>query len=183
MERKFPTRFGPYVLAMPLGDGGMADVCLAISAASGRDDVCAIKRIWRGEGPRGDVDERFKREGEVARRLDHPAIARILAVGEAAGELFIAEEFVHGVDLVNVATRDIPIPVAILIVRGFAQALAYLHEVDGLGLVHRNVAPANIRLSFAGQCKLLTLASSHRRGTRALRPERPWGACLTPLPR
>jgi hypothetical protein len=152
MKEVFPRRFGPYVLVAPLGDGGMGEVCLALAPEGGR---CALKRIWAGEGPRSDAEARFRREGDVARRLRHPALARTLAFGEVSGELYLAQEYVEGVDLVEIRKSEISVPTALHIVSEIARALDHVHGFEGLGLVHRDVAPANIRLSFDGECKLL----------------------------
>jgi hypothetical protein len=152
VKEQFPRRFGSYVLVAPLGDGGMGEVCLALAADG---STCAVKRIWAGEGPRTDAEARFRREGEVARRLRHPALARTVAFGEVAGELYLAQEYVEGVDLVDLRKSEISIPTALHIVSQIAGALDHVHSFEGLGLVHRDVAPANIRLSFDGECKLL----------------------------
>jgi serine/threonine protein kinase len=152
MSESFPRAFGPYVLVTPLGDGGMGNVCLALSS-DGR--ACAVKRLWKSEGPRADIEERFRREGEIARRLLHPAIARTVDVGDVAGELYIAEEYVEGIDLTELSKADLSVPLAIHIVTEIARALAYIHGFEGLGLAHRDVAPGNVRLAFDGALKLL----------------------------
>jgi serine/threonine-protein kinase len=152
LKQSFPHRFGPYLLVAPLGDGGVGDACLALGPDG---KPCALKRLSTGEGPRADVNERFRRDGEIARRLSHPAVARTLTFGDVDGELFLTEEYVDGVDLTNVSADEISIPLALYIVSEIARALEHIHGFEGLGLVHRDVAPANVRLSFAGEVKLL----------------------------
>src|SRR3954447_764653 len=143
VKYEFPRRFGPYILVSPLGDGATGDVCLALGSDG---QACALKRLWKGEGPRADIEERFRREGEIARRLSHPGIATILALGDVDGELFIAEEYIEGVDLVNLSKAEISVALAVYVVTEIARALEYIHGFEELGLVHRDVAPANVRL-------------------------------------
>jgi tetratricopeptide (TPR) repeat protein len=135
----------------------MPEVCLALSRTGAREEVCTLKRVGRTDGSERD---RFRLEGEVARRLDHRAIARTLAFGDVDGELYLAQEFVHGVDLANLNKNDVPVPIAVHIACEVAQALAYLHGFENLGLLHGEVTPANVHLSFAGKVKLVDFATA-----------------------
>ena len=107
------------------------------------------------------MEERFRREGELVSRLSHRGVPRTLEVGECEGEQFIAQEFIDGRDLgqamASCATAGTRMPVwlALHIVMEVAEALAYVHDVGNLGVVHRDVSPSNVRLSWQGDVKLI----------------------------
>jgi serine/threonine-protein kinase len=158
---EFPARFGPYVLLRSLSEGGMGEVFLAMSGAPGLETLCVVKRILRER--RGDPDflRRFRHEADLARRLVHGNIVQTHSVGETDGEPFIAQEFVEGHDLQELldraggAARPIPVAAAVQVACEVARALAYAHDFAGLELVHRDVTPGNIRITYAGEVKLL----------------------------
>jgi serine/threonine-protein kinase len=158
---EFPARFGPYVLLRSLSEGGMGEVFLAMSGAPGLETLCVVKRILRQR--RGDPDflRRFRHEADLARRLVHGNIVQTHSVGEIDGDPFIAQEFVEGHDLQELldraggAARPIPVTAAVQVACEVARALAYAHDFAGLELVHRDVTPGNIRITYAGEVKLL----------------------------
>ena len=158
---ELPARFGPYVLLRSLSQGGMGEVFLAMSGPPGLETLCVVKRILRERRADPDFLRRFRHEADIARRLVHGNIAQTHAVGEIGGELFIAQEFVDGHDLQELLDRAVtdhrPIPVAsaVEVACGVARALAYAHDFEGLDLVHRDVTPGNIRVTYAGEVKLL----------------------------
>ena len=159
--REFPARFGPYVLLRSLSEGGMGEVLLAMSGPPGLETLCVVKRILQER--RGDPDflRRFHHEADIARRLVHGNIAQTHAVGEIEGEPFIAQEFVDGHDLQELLDRaaaerrPIPVAAAVQVACEVARALAYAHDFESLELVHRDVTPGNIRVTYAGEVKLL----------------------------
>lgn len=136
----------------------MGDVFLAIRGPAGLDKLCVIKRMMPDARADQTLQARFRREADITRRLSHGAIAQTLAVEEIAGEPFLVQEFIHGRNLTQVlaaglsAAAPFPRHLAIHIVREVARALAHAHR---LGIVHRDVAPDNIMLSFAGEVKLI----------------------------
>lgn len=134
----------------------MGDVCLAVLVqARGARDLCVVKRLGAADGPRRELLARFKREVAIASQMSHGAIARTLEFGEHDGELYLVEEFIEGTDLADLPRKKIGVALAVHIVREVSRALDYVHEFHGMGLVHRDVAPANIRLGSSGQVKLL----------------------------
>ncbi len=162
---KFPFRFGPYVLMQFLGEGGMGRVYLALMGTQGAEKLCVVKRmgtVWAnvpaGEPPK--MDRRFRREAKIAMSLSHGSIAQTYHAGEEQGP-YLVQEFVHGKDLrslVSAATSTgdaIPVATASYIVSQIARGLAYLHDFQGRGLVHRDVTPENVLLSFTGEVKLI----------------------------
>jgi serine/threonine protein kinase len=157
MRRAYPSTFGEYVLAGRLGDGGgTVDVLLALASKSSHGDVCVIKKGISLEGADAEILQlQFRRRVDIALRLRHDAIAHTVGVGHVGGELYVAEEFVPGKDLIDVPRHEMPLAVVLYVVNEVASALAYVHAFENLGLVHRDVAPANIRLSFSGAVKLL----------------------------
>jgi serine/threonine protein kinase len=158
---EFPVRFGSYVLLRSLSKGGMGEVFLAMSGAPGMETLCVIKRILQERRRDPDFLRRFRHEADIARRLVHSNIVQTHAVGEIDGELFIAQEFVDGHDLQALLDRaaaehrPIPVAAAVEVALRVARALAHAHDFEGLELVHRDVTPGNIRITYAGEVKLL----------------------------
>jgi predicted Ser/Thr protein kinase len=161
VQTLYPRRYGRYVLVELLGMGGMGEVALALTGHPGDVKLCVVKRLF--PDCRGDaaVEERFRREGELVAKLSHSGVPRTLEVGECEGEQFIAQEFIDGRDLgqamascAATGTR-MPVLLALHIVMKVAEALAYVHDLGNLGVVHRDVSPSNVRLSWQGDVKLI----------------------------
>jgi hypothetical protein len=105
----------------------------------------------------------FLKEARIAAALEHPAIVQVLDVGEFGGEYFMALEYVHGKDLRKLLSdlKGTPMPVgaALRVVIEIGRALHYAHRLRdpggrALGIVHRDVSPSNVLLSFQGLAKL-----------------------------
>jgi serine/threonine-protein kinase len=130
-----------YQLVRELGRGGMGVVYLALRAADGA--VVALKTIM----PAGDVSrqavERFLREADILRQLDHPHIVAFRDLGEAAGQLYFAMDYVPGIDARRLLKEQGPWPVA-RAVGLVCQLLEALEHAHGRGFVHRDVKPANL---------------------------------------
>jgi serine/threonine-protein kinase len=121
----------------------------------------ALKRVLPKQSRDPRVLRSFLREAELARRLDHPGIARIDETGTWQGSAFIAMELVDGLDARRALRRcaasgaTVPFAVACHLVERTADALRYAHGgVVGGGLVHRDVNPPNVLLSWTGDVKL-----------------------------
>jgi hypothetical protein len=156
-EREF-RRLGPYLLVRTSGMGGMGRIELALRADSPAEPPCVLKRLLaEGRGP--EQEARFRREAQIAERLQHENIARTLRVEEIESELCIAQEFVEGVDLSRVMRqlrpRTLPVEFTAHIVREVCAGLHHAHEYGGHGIVHRDVTPENVMVSFAGDVKLV----------------------------
>jgi eukaryotic-like serine/threonine-protein kinase len=155
----FPRRFGGYVLAKPLARGGMGALYLAVHGQRGLEKLCAIKTALPHLAGRSYV-QRFKDEAKVVVRLTHGNLVTVFDAGQVKGEIYLAMEFVEGKDLRAVwnrcAQRGIafPLPVAAHIVKELVRGLAYAHGFEGLSLVHRDVSPPNLLLSYSGEVKL-----------------------------
>ena len=163
-----PCRFGPYVLVRALGGGDGERV-------PGRSTEAGLGRSLRRQAPdpgdagrSGPARTRFKREAEIVRRLSHEAIAKTLAVDEFDGEPYIVQEFLEGRTLTQVlaAANGVhlrpPTAVAVHVVREVARALAYAHRLDGQGVIHRDIAPDNIMLTFSGGVRLIDFGIARR---------------------
>ncbi|MCG8417822.1 MAG: serine/threonine protein kinase [Proteobacteria bacterium] len=159
--------FGPYTLLRRLGDGGMAEVFLAKEQKSiGVERLVAIKRIHPHLAKSSRFTSMLVDEANIAGKLTHANIARILDVGNIGGEYFIAMEYVHGRDLRSVFNRHkkmgLQVPNAHACYMGLAicEGLDYAHNYRDycgreLGLVHRDISPHNVILSFDGELKII----------------------------
>ncbi|MEO8214885.1 MAG: serine/threonine-protein kinase, partial [Myxococcales bacterium] len=160
MTEQFPRQFGKYVLLKSLARGGMGEIYLAASGhPGGLNKLCVIKKVIAGKTDQAKAN-RFLDEAKVVLRLSHGNLVSTFDAGDVRGELFIAMELVEGKDLREIWNRcvrtrtRIPVDVALVAVREVARALAYVHSYGGLSLVHRDVAPPNILLSYFGEVKL-----------------------------
>src|SRR6185295_18045183 len=104
--------------------------------------------------------QRFLDEAKVVLRLTHANLVPTFDAGEIDGEFYIAMDLIEGKDLREIWNRcvrtrtRIPLDVALHIGREIARALSYVHSYGDLHLVHRDVAPPNILLSYFGEVKL-----------------------------
>jgi tRNA A-37 threonylcarbamoyl transferase component Bud32/tetratricopeptide (TPR) repeat protein len=153
-------RFGPHVLLHVAGAGGMGRVQLALSGKPGMTKVCVLKRI-HADRRTPEHEARFRREANVALRLSHGAIAQTFAVDEIDGELCLLQEFIQGVSVLHLlstlrfAGTHMAVETAVHIAREVARALSYAHTLGSGGIVHRDVTPDNVMLSYSGEVKLI----------------------------
>ena len=111
---------------------------------------------------------RFRDEAKVVIKLSHGNLIPVFDAGQIGGELFLAMDFVEGRDLRAVWNRcakkqvAFPVDIAVYIVKELCRGLAYAHAFPDLQLVHRDVSPPNVLISFSGEVKLTDfgLASS-----------------------
>jgi serine/threonine protein kinase len=163
-----PQLFGKYQLLKKLATGGMAEVWLARQAGiEGFAKNVVIKRILPHLAEDREFVEMFKNEALIAANFNHPNIAQVYEFGEANGTYFIAMEFIHGEDLGRVmrkawsAGQWIARPLAIRIVASACEGLYYAHSRNDpatgrpLKVVHRDISPQNILISFDGSVKLV----------------------------
>ena len=146
--------FSDYVVLDKIGSGGMGKV---YKARDRRDDrVVALKVLLPHAVASPKKLQRFLREVEVASKLDHPNVVAAYDSGEAHGMHFFAMELVDGCDLSSYLEQNGPLPIAkaIDVLLQTARGLQYAHE---LGIVHRDVKPANILIDGEGRVKILDL--------------------------
>jgi serine/threonine protein kinase len=159
MAEVFPRRFGKYVLLKSLARGGMGEIYVAATGEPGFQKFCVIKKVIAERTDKAKAN-RFLDEAKVVLRLAHANLVPTFDAGEHDGEFYIAMELVEGKDLRDIWNRcvrtrtRIPLDVALHVGRETARALAYVHSYGDLKLVHRDVAPPNILLSYFGEVKL-----------------------------
>jgi len=160
-----PQTFGRYTLFDHIGRGGMADIYLAMLKEDLLERRVVVKKIL----PALSDDEGFRRmliaEAKLAAKLNHANVVQVTDLGRHDGRVFIVMEYVEGFDL-NLLLRHlskarIPLPAdfAVQIIRETLRALDYAHRARDaddapLGIVHRDVSPSNVLISFEGEVKL-----------------------------
>lgn len=195
-----PTEFGQYTLLERIAVGGMAEVWKArMKGVEGFQKTVAIKRILPHLTDSSDFVTMFIDEAKLAAQLNHNHIIHIYDLGKIGDDYFIAMEYVDGKDLrtiLNTARekeQPLPLGLALLVASRLASALEHAHsrkDFDGkpLGLVHRDVSPQNVLISFEGDIKLcdfgivkaVTKASKTQMGAlkgklQYMSPEQAWG--------
>lgn len=165
MSEPAGIKFGHFTLGKRLARGGMAEVFLARQRGpEGFDRKVAVKRILPHLAETADFVRMFLSEARLAARLSHPNIVHIYELGQVGGDYFIAMEYVDGIhagQLITHAERErLPPELVARIGADAAAALAYAHrleDADGtpLALVHRDVSPHNLMVSFDGVTKLV----------------------------
>lgn len=160
-------RFGEYVIIQRLAAGGMAEVYLARrSGVGGFTKPLAMKVILPQHAQNKDFIKMFLDEARLCVHLQHANIAEVIDLGEVEGQYFIAMEFAHGMDLQQISRKTrksgrlLPLPYAAKIISQVAEGLYYAHtksdkQGQPLGIVHRDISPHNVILTFDGQAKLI----------------------------
>jgi serine/threonine protein kinase/predicted ATPase len=183
------SAFGRYQLLERLGHGGMAEVFKAKSyGVEGFEKILVIKRILPELSRRQDFVDMFIHEAKLAVRLSHANIVQVFDLGKApTGEAgaagahdayYIAMEYVHGLDLATVLARcrrqqlSLPIPMSAYVASEVAKGLDHAHrrrdeQMRPLGIVHRDVSPQNVLLSFEGEVKVTDFGIAKARETVA----------------
>ncbi len=191
------TSLGPYQLVRRLGRGGMAEVHLAIAhGASGFSREVAIKTLAPELVGTAELERALIREATLAGRLHHRNLVAVLGLGVDDGVYYVVMEYVDGGDLARYGVM--PELLALHVAGELALALAHLHVARDdrglpLGIVHRDVGPANVLVSTTGDVKLADFgiakataladltAAGTRKGTYAyMSPEQLAGEPLTP---
>jgi TonB family protein len=196
-----PDHFGQYEILERIAAGGMAELYKAKrTGVEGFQKIVAIKKILPHLADDEAFVTMFADEAKLAAQLNHPNIIHIYDLGKIqAGGYFIAMEYVDGRDLraIQQSGRDLgvplPVPLAVYVASKVASALDYAHrrrDADGheLNIVHRDVSPQNILISYEGDIKLcdfgIAKAASKASKTQSgalkgkiqyMSPEQAWG--------
>ena len=167
-----PERFGRYELLERIGKGGMAEVFRArLQAAAGAEKILVIKRILPSYSSDPEFIRMFVNEAKIALPLTHGNITSTFDFGEEQGLYYLAMEYIHGQNLGAVLDRcydtrtPIPIPAALYLAAEVAKGLAYAHGYtsptgDRVEIVHLDVSPQNILVSYNGTVKLVDFGIS-----------------------
>jgi serine/threonine protein kinase len=176
-DSAFPKALGRYVPFARLGSGGMAEVFLSVARGPmGWSKLAVVKRL---RSPDDDAHvNMFLDEARLAARLNHPNIVHTYEVGETDG-YFIAMEYLEGQSLQALLTRlaarreGLSEPLVAYIAAQVLKGLHYAHglcDFDGtpIGIVHRDVSPQNLYLTYGGEVKVLDfgIAKARMNSTR-----------------
>ncbi|HXU82883.1 MAG TPA: serine/threonine-protein kinase [Polyangia bacterium] len=158
---------GRYTLLERIGEGGMAEIYIAAShGAEGFERRFVVKRLHQHLARRKEAVTQFIDEARLQAQLVHSNIVPVFDFGRAGEEYFLALEYIHGRDLekllqrhIQVYNQPLDLRVVAYVVHEVLEALAYAHtkrDQSGkpLEIVHRDVSPANILISYQGEVKL-----------------------------
>jgi tRNA A-37 threonylcarbamoyl transferase component Bud32 len=152
-----------------LDEGGMGEVFLA--QRLGSPDLCVVKLIREEYHDHETVAQRFLREAHVASEVHHPAVARVVDAGRVRDQMYLAMEYIAGCDFESLMhglmgkpdpaeRRMVPPAVTLTVAQEVLRGLEHLHtlrdsEGQHLGIVHRDLTPRNVMLTFEGRTKII----------------------------
>jgi len=157
-DAKVFSSIGKYRIIELVGEGAMGVVYRAQDSVL--DRAVAIKVMNDSIARQDDLRKRFLHEAQAAGSLQHPNVVCIYDLGEADGHLFIAMEFVQGVDLEHLIESGQPLSLQarLDIIIDVLTGLAFAHK---RGIVHRDIKPANIRVGEDGRAKIMDFGVAH----------------------
>ncbi|HQR30115.1 MAG TPA: serine/threonine-protein kinase, partial [Anaeromyxobacteraceae bacterium] len=172
-------QLGRYLLIEPIASGGMAEVWRAeVAGPSGFVKQVAVKLVRADRGDDDEMVRMFVQEARLASALHHANIVHVFDLDLIEGRHVIAMELVHGKSLRAVLDRcrelnvRFGLPRAVHVAHQLARALAYAHrpvaEGGVAGLVHRDVSPHNVLVSFEGEVKLTDFGIARAEGASGL---------------
>ncbi|HSN28834.1 MAG TPA: serine/threonine-protein kinase, partial [Kofleriaceae bacterium] len=160
-------QFGPYRLVRQIAVGGMAEIHLAkTKGIAGFEKYVALKMIHPNFAEDEQFIEMLVDEAKIAVQLNHGNIAQTFDLGRVGDTYYITMEFVDGADLYKILRRgseadyELPLDVCAFIAKEITSALDHAHRKKDsfgkpLGIVHRDVSPQNVLISFTGEVKLV----------------------------
>src|SRR5215471_9075773 len=168
-------QFGKYTLVRKIGTGGMAEVYLArTSVAQGLNKTLVIKKIHTAYARSRQFVTMFVDEAKIALGLNHPNIIQVFDFGAVGDTYFLAMEYVEGIDLLRLlqeaakARLRLPYGLSAYVVQQLAKGLDYAHRKTDefgqpLGIVHRDISPQNVLLSWDGAVKIVDFGIARAR--------------------
>jgi hypothetical protein len=168
-------RVGRYVILGRLASGGMGEVWLARhDGLGGFAKTVVVKTIADNRAGEEGFREMFLDEARLAGLINHPHVVQVFDFGEDGGRYFLAMEYLEGRSLSEVLARierekaALPATLAARIVADCCAGLDFAHDLKdaggrSLGIVHRDVTPANIFLTYSGQVKVLDFGIARAR--------------------
>ncbi len=179
---KYPQLYGNYYVLDHLIDGGMAKICRARFLGEEAEKIVAIKMVQEKFSKDPEFKSMFVDELKVSFGLQHPNIAATFDYGEIREQLFVSMEYIHGKNLDQILrkmqeTKTVyPVDVAVFIISKVCEGLGYAHKFtnnltgESLNIVHRDISPHNIMLTFEGYVKVIDFgiakASSNQEKTQ-----------------
>jgi eukaryotic-like serine/threonine-protein kinase len=167
MSQKF-EQFGKFILLEKLAAGGMAEVFLGKSlGASGVNKFLAVKRILPQYSDKREFIDMFKEEAKIAVNLNHGSVVSIYEFGIEHGQFYLVMEYVEGRNLRQILNelkkkgQQFTVEQIVYMIKEVAAGLDHAHRlIDGttgrpLNLVHRDMSPQNVMLSFEGEIKVI----------------------------
>lgn len=157
-------RIGRYTLLRELGRGGIGAVYLA--RKDGASEICVLKQLLVEHADNRGLERRFRREAHLTSQLDHPNIARVLDAGTEDEGFFIAFELISGQTVTAILQRldehddwltpSIALRISLEVLDGLVHAHGRTDsEGRSLGLVHRDLSPNNVMLTYDGGVKII----------------------------
>jgi serine/threonine protein kinase len=180
-----PHRFGRYIIVDPIAVGGMAEIYRARLAAAkeGPDRIIVIKKVIANLQSNQEFLQMFEEEIKITVGLTHPNIIQIYDYGQTDEQYFMAMEYVEGknlrqfvkrlADMKSMFSIDMSAHIISQVCHALAYAHAYKDRMSGqpLGIVHRDISPQNVMISYDGAVKLfdfgIAKAKSASEATRA----------------
>ncbi|MBC7794956.1 MAG: serine/threonine protein kinase [Clostridia bacterium] len=161
------STYGKYFLIKRLAVGGMGEIFLAkLRGPVGFKKLLAVKRILSHHAANDQFVNMFFAEARVTAQLSHPHIVQIYEMGEIEGSYYLAMEYVAGKPMRDVIDRArklgeaVPPAHAATVIADLCNALSFAHNAKGpsgtdLQVIHRDVNPANLLVSYSGDLKLI----------------------------
>jgi serine/threonine protein kinase len=165
--KKQPIPFGRYLLLDRINIGGMAEVWRGkVFGAGGFERLVAIKRILPNIAEDEEFISMFQDEAKISVQLTHANICQIYELNRIGPSLYIAMEYVPGKDLRSIFERarkkgePPPVPLVCYVIGKLCEGLDYAHRKKDqhgrdLNVVHRDISPQNVLISFEGEVKVI----------------------------
>ena len=161
-----PQTLGRYELLLPVARGGMGQVWAGrLRGARGFNKLVAIKTLLPIPGAEGRLESMLLEEARIAALIHHPNVVQTLELGEHDNTLYLVMEWVDGESLSFIINRadergGMPLPIAVNLAAQTLLGLHAAHELTDeagalLGVVHRDVSPHNVLVTYSGVAKLV----------------------------
>lgn len=171
-----PIPFGKYYLLERVNIGGMAEIFKAKAfGVEGFERLLAVKKILASIAEDESFINMFIDEAKIAGQLNHPNIAQIFDLGKVNDSYFIALEYISGKDMKTIFERSrrigekVSIPRVCYVIMKVCEGLGHAHhkkDANGhdLNIVHRDVSPQNVLISYEGECKIIDFGIAKAQG-------------------